>query len=297
MIKTVETHKKIVFLQLGISRMGDKRGVSSEDFEVDADKELVTARKKIFKSPAFDRIKSLDGEIRRWVRSQCFPYETGLHIAALDMMPYLNERLNRYFLERSAYIDTFAAVFPTLAQDFSPKLRKLWRDKDYDIDDVASHFSMYWYFIELKTPDSLDRVSAEAFRTEKNKLEQRFAEAFEEARMILRETCLRLVTHLREQLGTDAYGAQKRLSSPTVMRLQEFVDTFSLRNITNDNELQIYVNQLKSLTRGIDAESLRTMDGLRARVRSELDAIESSLTEAVELAPTRRIRGITNVSE
>jgi hypothetical protein len=108
--------------------------------------------------------------------------------------------------------------------------------------------------------------------------------------MLLRETCLNLVSHLRSSLECDAYGAPKRLATSTVRNLQEFFENFNLRNVTNDAELGSLVEQGRGLISGIDAESLRTMDGLRLRVRSELNNIEQAVTDTMMVAPTRRIK-------
>jgi len=270
--------------------MGDKRGVSSDEIEVDADKDLVKVRKVIFKSSNFDRIKSLDSEIRRYVRSQCFPFENGLHLVPLKMVDLITDRLHSYFLKRQEYIEAFVAVYPSLVVDANPKLRKLFNENDYDMDDVASQFTMGWQFLMLTTPTTLESVNSEMFAQERRKMQERMQEAFEEARMLLRETCLNLIQHLRVSLESDAHGAAKRLSSSTVRHLQEFLNTFDLRNVTNDHELARFVKEARQLTDGVDADSLRSMDGLRHRLRAELTGIEEAITINLVTQPTRRIR-------
>ena len=288
-ITEANVRENVVFLQISLSRMGDKRGVSSEEIEVDADKDLIKVRKVIFKSPYFDRIKNLDSEIRRYVRSQCFPFESGLHLTPLAMVNRIDTNLLSYRIRRDQYIVDFAEEFPILISTFDERLRRLYNINDYNVGDVTSQFSMNWNFIQLKTPDTL---SASCFIEERRKLESRMNEAFEGARLILRETCLELVTHLRQALSPDSSGSIRRLSSAAVNKLKEFVETFDLRNITNDVMLTQYINQLKLFTSDLDAESLRTMDGFRNRIRTELTHVEESLSAAIVVLPARRIRGL-----
>ena len=289
-IKKKEIDRAVVFLQIGLSRMGDKRGVSSDEIEVDADKDLVKVRKVIFKSHAFDRIKSLDSEIRRYVRGVCFPWESGLHMVAKPTVELINLQLERYEVERHEYIRAFANVWPNIREEFPDKLRKLWKEQDYDINDIPSQFSMYWNFMELKVPLDLEAVNSELFQTEQRKFRARMEEAYEEARMILRETCLQLVKHLRLSLQNDAYGASKRIHSSTVTKLQDFLNIFDLRNITNDVELKSLTDQIKGLIGNVSADFLRSSDYHRNQIHHELEGVEHSLTEAVTVAPTRRIR-------
>jgi hypothetical protein len=289
-MKSIQLNDQPMFLQIGISRMGDKRGVSSDEIEVDADKDLVKVRKIIFKSPSFDKIKRLDSEIRRYVRSVCFPYESGLHLFPQKMVEIVNARLELFSEQRFGYICIFAREFENLKQEFPAKLRKLYNEKDYETGDIASQFSMWWQILKIEVPPDLDKISSAMASEERKKLQARMQEAYEEARMILRETLLDLVTHLRDSLESDHYGAPKRLATTTVTKLHEFLNQFNLRDITNDTELGELVNQIQALTHGVDAESLRTLDGLRLRVRSELQAAEEKLTEAVIVPPTRRIK-------
>lgn len=289
-MKTIKV-EPYAFLSINLSRMGDKRGVSSDDIEVDADKDRVKVRKVIFKSAAFDVIKSLDSEIRRYVRSQCFPYESGLHLIPMKLVDQINSRLVDYRCQRFELVANFANIYPTMMEENQPKLRKLHNENDYLTGvQVYDSFSMSWQFVQLSTPTDLESVSSEILKQERDKMQGRLNEAFEEARLLLRETCLNLVAHLRNSLENDAHGAPKRLASSTVRNLQEFLNNFNLRDITNDGELSELITQAKNLTNGIDAESLRTMDGLRARVRGELGLIEESITKTLIVEPTRRIR-------
>lgn len=289
-MKQINLPEVAVFLHLNLSRMGDKRGVSSEDIEVDADKDLVKVRKVIFKSAAFDAIKSLDSEIRRYARAQCFPYDQGLHIAPLKAVPFIIQQLEEYREKRLILVDMFAEIFPSLAETFRDHLRALHNGRDYDFDDIPSRFAMGWEFFMITTPTSLETVSSELMKQERNKMQNKWNEALEDARMLLRETCLNLVTHLRVSLQPDNFGAPKRLATSTVRNLQEFFERFNMRDITNDRELGTIVEQGKRLLKGVDAEGIREMDGLRMRIGSELMVIEEAINSTMIVEPTRRIK-------
>lgn len=291
-MRTVEVTEKVVFLQIGLSRMGDKRGVSSDDIEVDADKELVKARKIIFKSPAFDRIKSLDSEIRRYVRVQCFPFESGLHMIPARLVDDVNYHLKQYHQLRFNRINDFAEQWPIIKNEFSDKLRKLYNIEDYEVGDIHSNFSMSWNFIELKSPVDISEIPEAILKEEQKKFRDRMEEAYEEARMILRETCFAMVTHLRTSLESDAHGAAKRISSATITKLQEFLRTFDLRNITNDEVMQDHVKELSMILQNTSADSIRNRPDYRHRIRFELSLVEEQLKEAITVLPTRRIKGI-----
>lgn len=289
-MKTIDLMDKIVFLDLNLSRMGDKRGLHSDEFEIDADKSRIQARKIIFKSSAFDRIKSLDSKIRRYARAQSFPYESGFHLIPSLAVDQITQDLKSYQSQRETFVQVFADVFPSIMEKQPEKLRSVFNRRDYDLDNIHDQFSMSWNFLQLSPPTNLEELNSELFKQERNKMSARMEQAFEEARLLLRETCLNLVTHLRISLESDMHGAAKRLSPSTVTNLQAFLNNFSIRDITDDRELRELIIEARMLTSGVSAESLRTMDGLRMRVRAELGVIEEAITKTLEVMPTRRIR-------
>lgn len=291
MVTEKEFSEAITFLQLSLSRMGDKRGVSADEVEVDADKDTIKIRKVIFKSAHFDRIRSFDSGIRKYIRGISFPYESGMHIIPLRMVERVTLSLQSFAQDRQILVETFADVYPYLIQEAQPKLRKLFNEGDYDPQaEVYSAFRMGWQFLRFDEPINLESINGKIFLQEKNKLQTRMNEAYEEARMVLRESCITLISNLRVALEPDAYGAPKRFSASTLRNLQEFLETFDLRNVTSDSQLQVFVTQAKSLVEGVDAEGLRTTDGFRQRIGDELHNIEQSITESMLVAPKRRIK-------
>jgi hypothetical protein len=206
------------------------------------------------------------------------------------MVDNINAQLIQMMNKRFHLVDAFATVFPALHEQIIPYLRALHKESDYDIDNIPSRFSMGWQFLMLSTPMSLEAVNSQVLRDQQRTMQARWDEALEEARMLLRETCLNLVTHLRESLSNDTWGAPKRLSTSTVTNLREFFAKFNMRDITNDRQLAEIVECGRNLLNGANVESLRTMDGVRTRFRTELQSIEQAVTETIQIAPTRRIR-------
>jgi hypothetical protein len=281
--------KTCVFLKLTLSRLGDKRGVPSDQFEVDANKELVRARKIIFRSHKFDAIRSLDGEIRRYVRDICLPFEPGLHMVPLGIVEKIETQLLAYSARRAEAVAEFVKIWPELMSEAKPELRALFDEGDYQTS-VADAFEMGWQFLMFTAPTELESINSDIFKAERDKMQTRMREAWEEARFVLRETCLSLVTHLREQLENDVHGAPKRMSASTVKHLWDFISSEPLRNVTGDQELSSYCDQMRQLLTGVDRDALKEADGLRARVRAELQQVEVAITGTIQVAPKRRIR-------
>jgi 23S rRNA U2552 (ribose-2'-O)-methylase RlmE/FtsJ len=290
-MKYSDLTKNCVFLQLTLQRLGDKRGVDTDKIDVDADKSFVQVRKKIFKSPRFDAIRSLDGQIRRYVRDQSYPFEAGIHLVSAPMAELIETQLIEFKKERQEKVANFVAAWDSIIGEMNPKLRALFDSDDYrDLDRVEDEFQMSWQFFMFGAPLSMEQFNTGMLKRHSQQMQHRFEEALEQARMVLRETILEMVKNLRVACEPDHYGAAKRIHSSTVNKLKGFLETFDLRNVTNDRELQRQVHEMQELLGGVDAEGLRSIDGLRQRVQLELTGIEKAIQEAVEVNPTRRIR-------
>src|ERR1035437_1147093 len=69
--------KKTVFIKVHLGLLGNSRKVSSSQVEVDADKALIHAAKNLLDSPELQAIRSLDGDVRRYLYDTCLPFEVG----------------------------------------------------------------------------------------------------------------------------------------------------------------------------------------------------------------------------
>ena len=59
--------RKTVFIKLHLGLLGNNRKVSSSQVEVDADKELIRVAKTLLHSPELQAIRTLDGDVRRYL--------------------------------------------------------------------------------------------------------------------------------------------------------------------------------------------------------------------------------------
>lgn len=285
--------KNCMFLQLSMSRLGDKRGVSSDDIEVDADKDLVMVRKKLFKADQFNSIKTFDRQTKQHVKDIGFPYEKGFYlfpaVASDDLDEYLKERAKK---REEVLVPAFAEIVPSLVDQTPKSLRALWKEEDYKKftpEGVTWEFSMSWLWMMFTAPMQLEGVSTEFAKRAARNWDQRLERAYEETRHMLREVFLGIITKLRDNLEPDAYGGHKRLSTSAIRDLREFIANCPIRNVTDDRQIAQWSAQVEKLI-GDDTEAFRENDGFRARVHGELTGIEKAISDSIEVAPKRRIK-------
>ena len=260
--------RKTVFIKLHLGLLGNSRKVSSSQVEVDADKALTRVSKTLLDSPELQAIRTLDGDVRRYLYDTCLPFEVGIHLLPLGLLETVDEKLREFKGKRDGLVEVFLAAYPRLCQEAAGRLRTLYNPADYPrVDEVRSHFTLSWQYVSYGVPEQLGEISARIFETEREKAAQTMSEACEEIQQVMRASLLELVSHLRDRLIDQADGKPQRLRESTLQKLRNFLATFNLRNVVDDHELKEHVDKARALLEGVSTDALRNMPLIRARVR------------------------------
>jgi hypothetical protein len=91
-------------------------------------------------------------------------------------------------------------------------------------------------------------------------------------------------------LTPSSDGKKKKLYETNVTKLQEFLNTFDIRNVTDDTELQNEVAKLKGIMEGVDVEKLRESDNLKVTVSEKLTEAKAQLSTIIGTQVSRKFR-------
>ncbi len=287
----VDLARKTVCIKVRLSTMGNTRKVSTSQIEADADKDLLRVSKHLLDSAELKAIGRFDGEIRRYLYNICLPFEIGIHLLPITALEVVEERLRRFATDRAELAKAFLAAYPTLCQDAAKRLRSLYSPADYPpLEDVSREFGFSWQYVSFGVPDQLKGISREVWEQERDKAAQRMAEASSEIQQVLRQSMADLVTHMADRLKEGPDGKPLKFKQSTVSNLVEFLSNFSFRNVTDDQELQALVTRARELLHGVDADDLRTVGDLRARVQQGMAEIASALDGMLTKSGQRKFR-------
>src|SRR5207247_6529569 len=90
--------KKTVFIKLHLGLLGNSRKVSSSQVEVDADKSLIRVSKNLIDSPELQAIRTLDGDVRRYLYETCLQFEVGIRLLTWALLATVDEKLSRLWV-------------------------------------------------------------------------------------------------------------------------------------------------------------------------------------------------------
>lgn len=288
---------KTVCLKVRFGMFGNVRKVSNSQVQVDADKQLIKVNKILLDSDELEAVRKADAQVRQYVQTAALPiyYDIGIVLLPLGMVDQVVKELKRYRQEREELVQKFLLKYPELCRNAQLRLRGLHNPMDYPSKrEVEKKFYFSWKFISFGTPGQLQRISATLFEEEREKANKEWNEAVKEITVGMRVALAELVSHLTERLQTitaeDGAQKPKRIHETAVTKLQEFLNNFNLRNVTDDEDLREEVERLKGIMGGVSVEALRTTDTLRDSIRTQLTKVGKTLESMIGDAPIRKIK-------
>ena len=281
----------IVLLNLRISMWGVSRVLPDQQYEVDAEKPLVRATKKILECPEYEFLLQLKRAIHRQLRSLALPGEilrAGIYPMALAMVESVDKTLEAFEVRWGVGVVGLGEVWDLRVRQIEDRLRGLYNEQDYPSwERVRSCFDVRWNYFTVNTPQALQAISGKLFRREQAKATVQWNDMLQEIRAGLRLTFKELVDALVDKLTPRPDGTRKKLIGTE--RLLEFLETFGKQNVADDEELRVLVEESRSLLQGRGVEELRKNQGLRELVQERMTSVKVVLDTLVEDAPARQI--------
>jgi hypothetical protein len=285
--------EKVVFLIVHFHSIGNQRKVDSDEVETQVnDKDRISVAKRLLASREYELIKGFDSTFSRWLNEICFPYDPSVRIAPLAMVEQIEAAFRLAATKRQKLVDRFIEAYPTLKAQAKKALGKLYDEADYPpADQVRAAFSMDWNYMSFEAAGGLAMISPELFKAERKKIESRMDETFQEIRDTMRLGLLELVNRLNESLQPGDDGKNKKLTSASVDKLQDFLATSPFRNVTCDAELTKMTDELRKIMQGIDRDKLAENEGLQERVQKTMASVAGKLEVMTKGARRFRVDG------
>lgn len=284
---------KTICLSIKFSRFGNAKQASMADVSVNADKALLRLTKTLLVSPELAAIGKLDSGVARWMRSKAgfsSLFKGGIWIVPLAQVEDIIAELERKREERALLVDIAVGAYAMRTAETSERLGVVHDAGDYPSEArFRASFEMEWQLITFDTPAKLKAISPKLFEAEKQKAALKLQSVAEECQQALRAGMLTLIDNITERLTPGPDGKPKQFQKATIEALDEFLATFALRNVTDDDQLDALVKQAREVIHGVDAKTLRADDLVRESVLNGFSRISDALAPLVSVKPERLI--------
>jgi hypothetical protein len=276
--------ERTICLSLAVNRFGVTRKASMAAVTVEADKALCNLSKKLLASRNLTRVNAVVDRTRQYLRETALPsfFKAGVYLVPMEMVTAVEAKLVAFRAEFEEAVADFLAEYPGLVEQMADPLGVLYNPADYpSVGAVAAKFGMDWRYVSFDVPGRLKAISAVMFEQEAAKAAADIANATEDIKAALRAGMQELVAGLVEKLQPTDDGKKRRLSASSVEKLQTFLATFDLRNVTGDAELAAIVARARDVVGGADVEALRKDDDLRGSVLAAFQALQADIEPMV----------------
>lgn len=283
---------KTVFLRVRYGSIGNSRKVPGANvLTTDADVSFLRVSKTLLESNELEAIRKHDTSLRKWLGNTCLPYDIGIMLLPVGLIQQTEVKLKEHKTERDTLIDAFIAAYPTIKQEAQKQLGTLYNESEYpSVSEIKDKFRFEWQYINFGIPGQLQKVNPELYKQEQEKAAAQLQEAATEVVAVMRGTLYDMVNHLKDRLTPDGDGKPKILKESAVNKLKEFLDSFDLRNVTDDKALAVEVQKVRSLLGGTTAVALRSSDEFREKLRKGMENVTDSLGSMVEVKSGRKFR-------
>lgn len=286
-----EIMMRTVILVVTFSAIGNRRKIDV-DIDSEADKNWISASKKLFDAEELEAISSTDGEARRYIESRALPstIKKGVYLLPTSLVKEMDEKLRAYAENRRPLVEKLVKRLDELKTAAKERLKELFDEADYpSAAQLRGAFDLRWRYLHVDSAENLQTVSREIYEREKTRAERDWAETRETIQQVLRANLSEMVNHLVDRLQPEADGKTKIFRESSLDKLSDFLETFDNRNITNDVQMKVLVDKAKGLMKHADPEMLRTHDDVRNFVRNGFETIKQLLDPMVIAKPTRRV--------
>jgi len=254
------------------------------------DKSLLHLSKDILDSKELREIQRLDGEVREYLSRIGLPspLKQGCYLIPIELIEIIEAKLADFLANRELLIQSFLSTYPEKQAEAASRLGPLFNSRDYpSAEQITKAFEVATQYLTFGVPGSLQNISPSLLAREQEKAKQRIAAVEDEIIQVLRFSLKDLVDHMVERLQPGVDGKPKVFRNTLMSNMQEFLDTFKARNLTNDQDLDALVDQAKNILSGVDTQALRNSANIRLHVQTQMATIQQSLDTLVVSKPTR----------
>lgn len=291
-LPTLNITDKTCCVSISFGCVGNSRKVSTSQVEVDTDKSLLAVSKKLLDSAELTAISKHDADTRSAVMAVSLPslFKTGVYLVPIPAIEKVQQLLTDAQVKRLALIDVFMKAYKERKGQAEVRLKALFNPQDYPSPArVRAAFEFDWQWVSFSTPGKLKEISSEFFKQEQEKAAAHWQQATNEITLLLRTGLKDLVDHMVDRLTPSDDGKTKKFHSSTIENIKEFLANFSIRNVTDDSQLEMIVKSAQSLLSGIDAKTIRTNEAVRDSTKHGFELVKQCLDGLVIDAGSRKI--------
>jgi hypothetical protein len=290
-LRTTMAAVRLSFTWLGVRKTlaPEQRTTAARAFH--ADRELLSASKLILdtKNPVYRAVAAVRSEASGYWRTVTLPFpEAGIRLLPQNSLGLFAQTMQTYRERLQEAARELAGQYDTIKSEAQRRLGSLYNASDYP-QKLDGLFDLEVSYPTIEPPNYLMALHPDVYQQEQARVRERFESAVELAEQAFATELQRLTAHLAERLTGLHDGQPKVFRDSAVENLREFFERFRRLNIRSSPELDALVEQAQQTINGIEPQTLRDSNRLRAMVANDFSRVEAAVGEMLVDRPRRNI--------
>ena len=287
-----ELSERAIYLVLDWSALGTWKRVDTEKVVTKKQKrdDEVRARKRVINSSAMSDLRSIRYKVKRMLRTYALNsmFRPGVYAIPVQHVDYVDSVLKDADNNMHSVREKLQAEWPSVIKDAKERLGDLFDAADYpSAEEAANELQLSFRYMAIaETPAILKTIAADVYKEDVERAKKETEKELEAFRLHLRAALLEIVENMRKTLQKPA-GDRKVFGQRFFKRLDEFMATFQVRNLSDDGELKKVVAQLKKVADGTDLTTLKEDAPTQKALNKTLKGINTELDKLVEEGDSR----------
>ena len=287
-----ELSERAIYLVLDWSALGTWKRVDTEKVVTKKQKrdDEVRARKRVINSSAMSDLRSIRYKVKRMLRTYALNsmFRPGVYAIPVQHVDYVDSVLKDADNNMHSVREKLQAEWPSVIKDAKERLGDLFDAADYpSAEEAANELQLSFRYMAIaETPAILKTIAADVYKEDVERAKKETEKELEAFRLHLRAALLEIVENMRKTLQKPD-GDRKVFGQRFFKRLDEFMATFQVRNLSDDGELKKVVAQLKKVADGTDLTTLKEDAPTQKALNKTLKGINTELDKLVEEGDSR----------
>jgi hypothetical protein len=274
---------RAVYLVLDWSFLGTWKRVEL-DIETKAASE-VRASKRLLKSESISAMRKLNYKVRAMLSKHSLNslFRPGVYVVPLDYVQTVDDELQSAMMELETIKEALKAEWQDVIAEASERLGELFNPSDYcSAEAAASQYTMSYRYVPIATtPTILQHIAADTYKADLERSQQETEKELQAFRDNLRLALLGIIDNMRATLQKP--DGQKRVFGQRFFkRLDEFLDTFGTKNLSDDGALAAVVAQLRDVANGVDVKLLKDSHDEQSALDTSLAQIGDAMASMIQ---------------
>lgn len=287
-----ELSERAIYLVLDWSALGTWKRVDTEKIVTKKQKrdDEVRARKRVINSSAMSDLRSIRYKVKRMLRTYALNsmFRPGVYAIPIQHVDYVDSVLKDADSNMHGVREKLQAEWPSVIKDAKERLGDLFDAEDYpSAEEAANELKLSFRYMAIaETPAILKTIAADVYKEDVERAKKETEKELEAFRLHLRAALLEIIENMRKTLQKPD-GDRKVFGQRFFKRLDEFMATFQVRNLSDDGELKKVVAQLKKVANGTDLTTLKEDAPTQKALNKTLKGINTELDKLVEEGDSR----------